>query len=566
MADVISTSGEPELTVRAVVVGALLGAVFAAGNVYVGLKTGLADNATVTAAILGFAACRTFGRTKYTTLENNITQSISSSAASMPAAMGFLGSFPALTLLGRDYPGGVLLLWGGAIGLLGIAFALPLAKRFLSDDALPFPDAIATAEVIRAMHRSGKSAFAKTRALVIAALASGAFAWFRDGKPSVLGAAYYLPLAISGVPAATLSLGIVYSPVLVSIGALMGRRTALGLFAGGVLGYVLLAPALVENHLVAEATGAALRAWLVWPGASLMIAAAVTSLARDWRLLARSARDMRALGAPGVASAFVAPGVLALATMVIGSFAFGLRLPILAASMAISVLTAVLIARSIGETATMPLGSVGRLTQLALAPATGAAVVSVLAASIPAGSGGQTGQTLETLKAGKMLGASTSRQITAQLVGALVGAPCAAGAYVMLTRAYSLGSAELPAPTASPFKVMAELIGQGTAALPPHADTASLVACALGVLLTFLERTKAARYVPSPLAMGLAFVLGAAPSFTMAAGALLLAIVARARPAWADEYGSSVAAGGLVGEALTGIVVATLLVTHVLGE
>jgi len=59
--------------------------------------------------------------------------------------------------------------------------------------------------------------------------------------------------------------------------------------------------------------------------------------------------------------------------------------------------------------------------------------------------------------------------------------------------------------------------------------------------------------------------LGAGPAFTMAAGALVLAIVARARPAWADEYGSSVAAGGLVGEALTGIVVATLLVTHVLG-
>ncbi len=296
-----------------------------------------------------------------------------------------------------------------------------------------------------------------------------------------------------------------------------------------------------------------------------MIAAAVTSFARDWRLVARSARDVRSLGAPAFGSALVAPLVLFLATMAIGWFVLGLDLPVLAGSLAISILTAVLIARSIGETAAMPLGSVGRLTQLVLAPVTRVPAVSVLAASIPAGSGGQTGQTLETLKAGKLLGASRRRQVTAQLVGALVGAPAAVAAYVMLTRAYALGGPELPAPTAAGFKVMAELIGQGTAALPAQAGTASLAACGVGAALTLLERTRVGRFVPSPLAMGLALVLGAGPAFTMAAGALVLAIVARARPAWANEYGSSVAAVGLVGEALTGIVVATLLVTHVLG-
>ena len=66
-------------------------------------------------------------------------------------------------------------------------------------------------------------------------------------------------------------------------------------------------------------------------------------------------------------------------------------------------------------------------------------------------------------------------------------------------------------------------------------------------------------------AMGLAFVLGAAPAFTMAAGALVHAILKRARPEWTREYAQSFAAGGLVGEAIIGIVVATLLVTHVLG-
>ncbi|HEX9294196.1 MAG TPA: OPT/YSL family transporter, partial [Polyangiaceae bacterium] len=72
-------------------------------------------------------------------------------------------------------------------------------------------------------------------------------------------------------------------------------------------------------------------------------------------------------------------------------------------------------------------------------------------------------------------------------------------------------------------------------------------------------------FVPSPFAMGLAFVLGGAPAFTMALGALAHMVARRLRPAWTDEYASSIAAGGLVGEALVGLLVASLLVTRVLG-
>jgi uncharacterized oligopeptide transporter (OPT) family protein len=135
----------------------------------------------------------------------------------------------------------------------------------------------------------------------------------------------------------------------------------------------------------------------------------------------------------------------------------------------------------------------------------------------------------------------------------------------MLTRAYSIGGAELPAPTASPWKVVAELVAQGTGGVPAGAGVASVVAAAVAVVFTLLERTRFSRFVPSPLGMGLAFILGAAPAFTMAAGALANALARRVRPAWTEEYASSIAAGGLVGEALVGVVVATLLVAHVLG-
>jgi uncharacterized oligopeptide transporter (OPT) family protein len=559
---VIERTEQSEFTARAVVAGALLGAVFAVGNVYVGLKTGLSDNATVTAAILGFAVFKSFGSKAYSPLENNITQTVSSSAATMPATMGFLGAFPALAMMGKHHPSWVLLLWGGSLGLLGIVFALALRSRFLADASMPFPDAIATSEVIRVMHRSGAKAVTKARALVAASFASGLVAWFRDAKPSIVPAASFFPLTLRGVPAARLSLGIVYSPLLFSIGTLVGPRTGLGLFVGGVVAWGVVAPSLVASAVVADA--GALRGWLVWPGASLMIAAVLTSLARDWRLLARSARDVRAVGGSFERRSLVAPAVLAAVLALLGAWALDVNALLVLAALALSLVSAVVVARSIGETAFMPLGSIGRLTQLVFAALARTPAVSIVTASVPAGSAGQTGQTLETLKAGRILGASSQNQVIAQLVGALVGAPCAVLAYDMLTRAYEIGGAELPAPTASPWKIVAELIGQGTAGVPAGAGTASLVAAAFGVALTLLERTRSLRSLPSPLGMGLAFVLGGAPSFTIAAGALAHALLRRARPAWTDEYAAPIAAGGLVGEALVGVVVATLLVAHVL--
>jgi uncharacterized oligopeptide transporter (OPT) family protein len=557
-----SPSGQPEFTARAVVAGALLGAVFAVGNVYVGLKTGLSDNATVTAAILGFALFKTLSKKPYSPLENNITQTVSSSAATMPATMGFLGAFPALGMLGSHYPGWVLFLWGGALGLLGIVFALPLRSRFLADASIPFPDAVATSEVIRVMHKAGAKAVNKARALVGAAFAGGLVAWCRDGKPSLIPAAGYFPFSLGGVPAARLSLGVVYSPLLFSIGMLVGPRTGLGLFVGAAVAWGVVAPWLVAGNVVPDA--GALRGWLLWPGATLMIAAVLTALARDWRLLARSARDVRAVGTSFDRRTLVAPAALTALLVLLGNWAFQVNGLLLLAALALSLLSAVVVARSIGETAFMPLGSIGRLTQLVFAATAQSPVANVVTASIPSGSGGQTGQTLETLKVGRFLGASPQNQIVAQLVGALVGAPAAVLAYDVLSRAYEIGGAELPAPTASPWKVVAELIGQGTAGIPPAAETASLVAAAVGVVLTLLERTRAGAFVPSPLGMGLALVLGGAPAFTMAAGALAHALLRRWRPAWTEEYVASIAAGGLVGEALVGVVVATLLVAHVL--
>ena len=94
---------------------------------------------------------------------------------------------------------------------------------------------------------------------------------------------------------------------------------------------------------------------------------------------------------------------------------------------------------------------------------------------------------------------------------------------------------------------------------------AALAAAGLGVVLTIGGRVRrATRWLPSPVALGMAFLTPANFAVTMFGGAMLARVVERARPAWAETYLPSLAAGGIAGEALTGLVIALLLVAGVL--
>src|SRR5438874_126916 len=105
-----------ELSLRAVLGGVAIGALLAAGNVYLLLKSGYADTGSVTAALLGYALLsRAPGG--YSTLENNITQTIAAAAA---LVAWFRDARPALIPQMTSLP------WRIA-GLSGTALALGIA-------------------------------------------------------------------------------------------------------------------------------------------------------------------------------------------------------------------------------------------------------------------------------------------------------------------------------------------------------------------------------------------------------------------------------------------------------
>src|SRR6478736_5086204 len=83
----VPPSQEPaELTIRALILGAILGIVFAASSVYLALKIGLTVSASIPIAVLAVAFFRTLGHS--TILENNIVQTTGSAGESIAAEKG----------------------------------------------------------------------------------------------------------------------------------------------------------------------------------------------------------------------------------------------------------------------------------------------------------------------------------------------------------------------------------------------------------------------------------------------------------------------------------------------
>jgi putative OPT family oligopeptide transporter len=90
-----------ELTLRGVILGALLTVIFTAANVYLGLKIGLTFATSIPAAVISMAVLRTMRGS--TIQENNIVQTIASAAGTLSAIIFVL---PGLLMIGWwvDFP------------------------------------------------------------------------------------------------------------------------------------------------------------------------------------------------------------------------------------------------------------------------------------------------------------------------------------------------------------------------------------------------------------------------------------------------------------------------------
>ncbi|MCJ1309402.1 hypothetical protein MMC25_003061 [Agyrium rufum] len=322
------------LSIRAVVVGVLCGALINVSNLYLGLKSGFTASANIFGSIIGFTVLKncakhfpkvpiiggTFGPR-----ENNIVQTAATASGGL--SWVFISAFPAMYQLNlltdplQDFWKLTLLSTVGAF--LGLFFATPLRKFFIIHAArdlnLLFPSSSATAITIRGMHlaaEQGRSsaqsqmnflAAAFVVALIMRVISQLAIGIFWDWHVFTwifIWGGYHGP----SITLENWGWFIEWTPAFIGSGMLVGLNVALSFVGGSILAWGIIGPLLVRSGIAfgdvvssdpqwsayisyaslseefATSDHPSPRYWLLWPGVACMIAVALTELACQWRL------------------------------------------------------------------------------------------------------------------------------------------------------------------------------------------------------------------------------------------------------------------------------------------
>ena len=562
---------EAQLTLRAVLVGCLVGSVVSCTNIYIGLKIGWSFGASIISAVLGFSAFAVVGK-RLSVLETNTAQTAGSAAGYMSSAAGLLAAIPAMNLLGYHIPWHMLTLWSLGVAFLGVFYAVPLRRQYVEVDKLRFPTGAATAQTIMAMFSEAAEAIAKARVLLLAGVAAGLFTLGSHFFPVMESPPLdqWIPIPLLAL-LATWSFKVYLGPSLFGAGFLIGPRVVLSLVLGAIISWGILGPIAQTSGWAPGAvmdykTGP--RGWILWPGVALMVSEALTSVVLSWRSFLQvirvsgSAASGRDDDPQRIPNRWWIRGLMlgALLTTVIASTQFDIPWYLALLAVALSALLSAVATRSLGETDINPIGGMGKVTQLVfglLHP--GNLASNLMAAGITAGGASQAADMMQDLRTGYLLRASPRKQFVAQLCGICAGIVFAVPVYNLLTSAYELGGEKLPAPAAMAWKAMAELLVDGPQALPEKTTAAVIVASIVGVVLACLRSVESIKeYVPSGLAIGIAFIIPAFYSLVIFYGLVVWWIWSWISRGTAEQFTFAVASGLIAGEGLMGIVNAGL--------
>ena len=476
-----------EMTPLSIIVGIILAIVFGAANAYLGLRVGMTVSASIPAAVLGMGVYR-LCRKKDTILESNMVQTIGSAGESLAA--GAIFTMPALFLWaqeeGTKMPGimeiALIALIGG---LLGICFMVPLRKALIVKEhgTLPYPEGTACAEVLLAGEKGGANASVVFLGMGIAAL----FKFIVDGLKVVSSAVTVTVQKIHGEISAQ-----VY-PALVSVGYICGFKIASYMFAGGILGWLVLIPmiylfgadttlfpASVSVHELWEQAGASgiWSSYIRYIGAGAVATGGIVSLIKSLQLSVRTFADaMKGLKGSGKQANELRTEkdlkmsvVLIMLAILIVAIAVTPIIPIDVIGAIVIVIFgfffATVSSRMVGlvGSSNNPVSGMAIATLLAttvLLKATGHTGMSGMTAAIAIGSvicivAAMAGDMSQDLKTGYILGATPVKQQYGEMIGTVVSAVTIGFVLYLLNAAWGFGTPELSAPQATLMKMIVE--------------------------------------------------------------------------------------------------------------
>ena len=230
-----------ELTLRGVVLGALLTIVFTAANVYLGLKIGLTFATSIPAAVISMAVLKAFKDA--TIQENNIVQTIASAAGTLSAIVFVL---PGLIMIGwwLNFPYLQSLLVIVIGGILGVMYSVPLRRALVTGSDLPYPEGVAAAEVLKVGAGVGGAEENKRglAAVVLGTIISVVYPLLAKMKLVAEGAGKTFKF---GSGATSVSTGL--SMALIGVGHLVGLAVGLAMLTGIVISFFILLPQLTAG-------------------------------------------------------------------------------------------------------------------------------------------------------------------------------------------------------------------------------------------------------------------------------------------------------------------------------
>ena len=578
----------PEFTVTSVIMGILLAIIFGAANAYLGLRVGMTVSASIPAAVISMGVIRVIMK-KDSILESNMVQTIGSAGESLAA--GAIFTLPVLFLWSKEgiteAPSlitiSLIALFGG---ILGVLFMVPLRNALIVKEhgVLPYPEGTACAEVLLAGEEGGASAKSVFAGMGLDAL----FKFVVDGL-KVIPSVITVPLkAFKTEHSAE-----VY-PALLGVGYICGPKIASYMFAGGLIGWFVLIPAIITfggstilypgTKTIADmyAAGGASAIWssyIRYIGAGAVAAGGIISLIKSLPLIVRTFADaIKGMKGAGNSNSAVRTEV-DLDMRVIG---IGVLIMIIAIwllpEIPVSPLGAVIIALFGFFFATVSSRMVG-IVGSSNNPVSGMAIATLLFSTLCLKVTGDTGvhgmkgaiaigsviciiaamagDTSQDLKTGYILGATPKKQQIGELIGAVVSAVTIGGVLVLLDSAWGFGTTELAAPQATLMKMIIEGVMEGN--LP-------WALVFIGVFIAIVVEILGISVLPVAIGLYLPLELSA----TIMIGGVIRWFVDKKK---ADKEENKDANSGILfcsgmiaGEGLVGILLAILAVINVAGK
>jgi putative OPT family oligopeptide transporter len=601
-----------ELTVRGLILGALITTVFTAANVYLGLKVGLTFASSIPAAVISMAILSAVKDSSI--LENNIVQTVASAAGTLSAIIFVL---PGLVIVGwwTGFPFWQSFLICVSGGILGVLFTIPLRRALVTTSDLPYPEGVAAAEVLKV--GSGTRGETKDETgearegLVAVMLGSVASAGLAIITATRIAAAEFNGFIRLGGNAST-GYNIAWSLALLGAGHLVGLSVGMAMLVGQIISWVIAVPILTSMGTPDAGQSLAAYTTTVWRlqvrfiGAGTIAVAAIYTLGR----LARPV--VGGLVSTLVASKAKATGdetdrdlspqwilILTAACLVIAgylAFTFA-RSTVLAPNAVTLTIIAVPVVLVVGFLIAGVCGYMAGLIGASNSPISGVGILSiVLVASTLTLAVAPTDQTraplvafalfvtaiifacatisndnLQDLKTGQLVGASPMRQQIALIVGVGAGAAVIPSVLNLLAKAYGFAGAAnvgvvAPNPLPAPQATLISALAQGV--IGGRLDWKMIgIGAVIGVGLIVLDAALGAMKklrIP-PLAVGIGIYLPMSATFAVIVGAVIShwydkRARAMPNPDRSERLGTLVASGLIVGESLWGVINAGLIV------